>query len=82
MEMYAVKDKKADQFYQPIYTAHHAQAVRQFQTAIQKSDGDLHNFPGDFDLFYIGSYDQQTATHKNVTPELVAQGKALTNVQK
>lgn len=79
MEMFAVKDKKADQFFQPIYVIHRAQAVRQFSTAVQKGEGDMHLYPDDFDLYYIGTYDQQTAIHNNVTPELIAQGKAFVN---
>lgn len=79
MEMFAIRDKKADQFFPPIYAHHHAQAVRQFSTAVQKSEGDLHLYPEDFDLYFIGTYDQQTATHHNVTPEVIAQGKAFSN---
>lgn len=79
MEMYAIRDKKAETFFQPMYMPHHASAVRQFSTAIQKGEGDLANYPDDFDLYYIGTYDQKTAMHSNVTPELIITGKAIKN---
>lgn len=59
MKMYAVKDKKAEAYLQPMSTATDGVAIRMIQGAMEQ-DNNLSKHPEDFSLWHIGYYDELT----------------------
>ncbi len=58
--IYAIKDLNADYFMQPMFMRTDAEAKRTFEIAIKNPDSFLYQFPNQFDLWNIGSYDDAT----------------------
>lgn len=59
-----VRDRVADVYGQPFFSASTGLAIRGFQDEINRADEKniLHNHPEDFDLYQLGTYDDTTAT--------------------
>ena len=60
MLLFAVKDVKAGIFLQPFSALSNAEAMRQVTMAADDSKTTLHQFPTDFELFTLGSYNQES----------------------
>lgn len=76
----AIRDRAADVFGQPMFTASVGQAIRAFTDQINGSDRDqnvLARHPEDFDLYELGIYDDATGLFETGTPRQVAVGKDL-----
>lgn len=75
----AIHDTKAEAFAQPMFFQAVGQAVRAFIDAV--SDGDpksnLANHPEDFNLFRIGTYDDQTGEIVPEAPFHLGNGRVL-----
>lgn len=65
MKIFTVHDSKADYYLPPFFSRSHGEAMRSFETAINKPDHDFYKHFTDFTLFEIGSYDDQTGV---ITP--------------
>lgn len=57
----AVRDRKADAFGMPHYNVSRGSAIRNFGDEINRGDENnlFNKHPGDFDLWELGSYDDQ-----------------------
>lgn len=76
--VFSVFDRQSAAFDRPFYTATRGTAVRGFRDAIQDKASPFHAHPDDYDLYYLGTYNDQTAVFTlEATPELVALGKNL-----
>lgn len=65
-QVYAVYDRKA-QYYLPPFTARgDAEASRMFTDAVMTSETPISQYPADFDLVKVGSFDLDTGV---LTPE-------------
>lgn len=71
LKAYAVYDDKAATFAQPFFVPTRGLAVRSFEASAQDSQSALNKWPGDFKLFEIGEYDDQTAFFEAKKPEFV-----------
>lgn len=73
----AIRDKAIEAFGQPVFVASVGQAVRSFGDEIKRADANngMNKHPEDYDLFLLGTYDDQTGTLESVDPEVVAVGK-------
>lgn len=65
--MVAIRDNKSDTFTPPSFFRHTGQAIRGFIDAIERPQPDqvsqlMHRYPADYDLFEIGTYDDNTGT--------------------
>lgn len=61
MRMYSIRDSKAEIFNMPFYKHTHGEAERDFQRLVNSDDqSNIKSFPEDYDLYYIGLYDDQT----------------------
>lgn len=58
--IYAIRDTKAECFHNPFYQATHGEAERAFRTAVNDDKTTINKYPEDFDLYYLGEYDDNT----------------------
>ena len=65
---FAIRDNKAGCFLQPFYCPNRGVAVRTIQTAL-RSDEQFQAYPGDFELFEIGTWDPWSGELKAVPLE-------------
>lgn len=65
--VYAIRDNVAGFFGGPIINHSDEMAIREFKYTMSRSEGIERDFVGDFSLYRIGSYDNNTA---EITPEL------------
>lgn len=81
LKMYTIRDAKIGAFRAPFFQNTHGEAERSFMTAVNDPQSQLHAYPEDFDLYYLGDYDDQSGTFQGLdTPQHVA--KAITVVKK
>lgn len=76
-----IKDN-AVQAFQPINTVRaKGEAIRGFQDAINNEQNrQLHKHPEDFDLYLVGTFDDETGEITVQKPELIIRGKDVKNV--
>lgn len=70
---FAIRDEKVGAFLQPFFAPAIGSAIRSFLDACT-GDTPMAKHPGDYTLYRIGSYDDNTAQLLSDTPLLVASG--------
>jgi len=76
--LFSVYDSKADFFHPPFVASRAAAAERMFRQAATEKGSQFWQFPGDFDLFLIGSFDASSGLVKAVVPaQLIVKGSSL-----
>lgn len=60
LRMYSIRDTKAEVFGAPFYKNTHGEAERDFQRLIRDEKSTVNQYPEDFDLYYLGDYDDQS----------------------
>ena len=71
----SVRDRAVATFGQPIFCSAIGQAVRSFGDEIKNTSSPFNKHPEDYDLYYLGEFDDDTGEFINVKPEQVAVGK-------
>lgn len=61
MKCFSVYDSKAEAYLPPFFSKTTGLALRSFETAANKADHDFHDHAGDYTLFELGSFNEQTA---------------------
>lgn len=61
-KVFAVRDSKAECFGNPLFMKTTGEAERGFKTAVNSPETAYSKYPEDYDLYEIGSYDDQTGT--------------------
>lgn len=77
----AVKDRAIDAFMRPFTVPHTNAAVRSFQDEINNPQSELAKHTEDYDLWLLGTFDDQTGTvvgHE--TPRVLARAQDLKNI--
>ena len=70
-----VYDKKIGLYEKPFICRHSGEAIREWDYVIKDTKTKFGQNPQDFDLFEVGTYDDQTATFRNLdTPLHLAAG--------
>jgi len=59
-KMYSIRDAKAESFNPPFYKITHGQAERDFNTLVNDPKSAVWQYPEDFDLYYVGTYEDST----------------------
>lgn len=59
-KVYAMFDKKAQAFLQPFFAATDGLAIRSLMVAVREKGSNFNKFPGDFECFWLGTFDDQT----------------------
>ena len=57
---YSIRDAKAEVFNPPFYKHTHGEAERDFKKLVNENNSFINQFPEDFDLYYIGQFDDNT----------------------
>lgn len=70
-EIYSVRDVKADAHNRPFFVPNRAVALRALTDSILNADNDLAKHPEDYQLYYLGTYDDSTGTINAVPAEHV-----------
>lgn len=60
LHAYSIRDKKGEMFSPPFYQATHGLAERAFTKAATDPQSNVNQYPGDFDLYHIGTFNDQT----------------------
>lgn len=82
LKMYSVRDAKAEIYNAPFYKRSHGEAERDFKNAITDDKNPNAKYPEDFDLYFLGDYDDQTGLVKPLnTPQHIAKAIDLINRQ-
>lgn len=79
MELYSVRDTKAKTNSAPFNERTHVHATRAFATQINNKDQHnmLYNYPEHFDLYHIGTFDEEKGELNTIPPNLIATGISL-----
>lgn len=70
LRVYSIRDSKAEIFNQPFFQKTDAEAQRSFAQLTRDGKSTINQFPEDFDLYFLGTYDDQTGVIKTLdTPK-------------
>lgn len=77
--LFVIKDRSVDAYVNLHCVRAEGQAIRQFQDAIndQQTGGSIHKHPDDYDLYRVGTYNDETGLVTPEQPSKVADGKQL-----
>lgn len=79
-KLFSVRDSKSEIFHSPWFFKTHGEAEREFRTVVNTEKSKLAQFPEDYDLYYVGEYDDNTGKFNPVdSPQHVI--KAVNCVQ-
>lgn len=56
-KVYSIRDQKAQVFNSPWFAKTHGEAERNFRSLVNDEKSMVHQYPLDFDLYYLGDYD-------------------------
>lgn len=57
LKIFSIRDSKSEVFNTPFYKKTHGEAERDFRSVVNDEKSTLNKYPEDFDLYYIGEYD-------------------------
>lgn len=79
-KIYSVRDAKTE-FFSPPFLAHtHGEAERNFKQACNDEQSKITKFPEDYDLYYLGDYDDNTGKMAPIdTPQHIVKAVQLVN---
>ena len=60
LKMYSIRDSKGEIFNLPFFKKTHGEAERDFHQLCQDKNSTVAKYPTDFDLYYVGDYDDST----------------------
>lgn len=70
MKVYAVRDKRTNEYQQPVVFPHVAEVVRFFEDICRNQQSHLAKWPLDYQLDQLGEYEPKTGTFKNEWKEV------------
>ena len=80
-KVFSIRDTKSETFHSPFYAPTHGEAERTFRTAVNDEKTMLHKYPEDFDLYFVGEWDQNSGKMTTMdTPQHIV--KAINVLQK
>lgn len=78
LKIYSIRDAKAEIFNTPFYKLTHGEAERDFQTLVNDQKSMVAKYPEDYDLYYLGSFDDNTGKAQwNDTPQHITKAIGL-----
>lgn len=75
--MVAIRDRAIDAFMQPFFVPARGAAIRAFQDEINRKDGDMYKHPDDYDLYFLGTYDDSDGSVVSGPVEVIVLGKQM-----
>lgn len=80
LKIYSIRDSKAEIYNAPFFQKTHGEAERSFKTLANDQKSTVCQHPEDFDLWYLGVYNDQTGTIQSLeTPQHIAKAIAMKN---
>nr|QJB19818.1 MAG: nonstructural protein [Microvirus sp.] len=80
LKMYSIRDAKAEAYNPPFYKKTHGEAERDFTELTKTPDSMVCKYPEDYDLYFCGTYDDQTGLVESLkTPQHIVKAATLTN---
>lgn len=80
--LYSLKDTKAGIWLQPMPQRHDTEAQRALVSLMASTDCNVSRFPGDYDLYLIGSFDDTTAMLEAINPKHLMSGTTAASAAK
>jgi len=78
LKIFSIRDSKGECYQQPFFRKMHGEAERDFKTLINKGDNQVSMYPEDYDLYYLGEFNERTGCSKLLdTPQHVAKAISL-----
>lgn len=74
MKIYAIYDSCAEVYQTPIFFMNQRMAERAFTQAVNQTDHPFNNSPGDFSMWFLGEWDDDTAELMPIVPKQVLTG--------
>lgn len=59
-KVFSIRDSKSELFGTPFFNITHGEAERNFKTLVNDPKSSVSVYPEDFDLYYLGTYDDIT----------------------
>lgn len=80
-KVFSIRDQKAECFNLPFFKKTHGEAERDFRAVVNDSKSTVNQFPDDFDLYFIGEYDEVSGVFKPVdTPQHILKAVSVREV--
>jgi len=81
LKAFTIRDSKGEVFNTPFFQKTHGEAERSFMELTRDPKSMVSKYPDDFDLYYIGEYDDQTGVVKSLeTPQHLAKAATIKQV--
>lgn len=71
MQMFSIRDIKAEAFARPFFSKNAPMAMREIQTAVNGSDNSMKTYADDFSLFHLGEFDEVSGTIISIEPRFL-----------
>lgn len=66
LKIYSIRDSKAEIFNTPFYQKTHGEAERNFRSLVNDDKSQVHKYPEDYALWYLGEYDDNTGAFQTL----------------
>ncbi|QXP44237.1 MAG: nonstructural protein [Arizlama microvirus] len=78
LKVFSIRDQKAEVYNTPFFQKSIGEAERNFETLVNDGKSTVNQYPQDFDLFYLGDYDDNLGVMRSLeAPQHVIQAIAL-----
>lgn len=78
LKVFSIRDSKGEIYMQPFFQKTAGEAERSFKTLVQDDKSTVSKYPEDFDLYYLGEYDDQTGKFAALdTPSHICKANTL-----
>lgn len=76
LQAFAIRDVQVGLYNRPYFMISKGQAIRSFTDEINRpsDENPMYKHPSDYELFYLGEYDEASGTFITLQPELVLSG--------
>lgn len=80
LKIFTIRDTKGEVYNTPFFQKSHGEAERNFRECTKDEKSMIHKYPDDFDLYFIGTYDDQTGLVSSLdTPQHVLKASLIPN---
>jgi hypothetical protein len=69
VSIFSIHDSKLGSFLQPFFSANKATAIRSVVQTLKDGDTNFSKFPSDFNLYFLGFFDDDSGSFESVIPE-------------
>lgn len=73
-QIYAVRDAAIEAYGAPMFMVARGEAIRGFGDEALREGSPINNHPADYELYYLGTYDENKGLFITCEPERVARG--------